>query len=67
MASNWEKPDFEVMTVGAECTAYSGAQAAMQQQTPGPGPGVVSCETLSRRDNPLSATSAAEKGDKRLV
>ena len=39
MVSNWEKPDFEVMTVGAECTAYSGSQAAMQQQSARPGPG----------------------------
>ena len=67
MASNWEKPDFEVMTVGAECTAYSGSQAAMQQQSARPGPGGAAGESPSRHDNLLSATSVAEKGDTRQV
>ena len=33
MASNWEKPTFEVLTVGAECTAYSGAQTPTNRPT----------------------------------
>jgi hypothetical protein len=31
MANHWEKPGFEVVTLGAECTAYSGAQIAREE------------------------------------
>jgi hypothetical protein len=61
MASNWEKPGFEVMTVGAECTAYSGSQVAMQRPVVEPAAGVVAGETLSRCDNSASELSAADK------
>lgn len=31
MANHWEKPGFEVVMLGAECTAYSGALIAWEE------------------------------------
>jgi hypothetical protein len=66
MATNWEKPGFEVMTVGAECTAYSGSQAAMQRPSPETGLAVVSGESMSECKAPVSNQAAPGKSDPRL-
>jgi hypothetical protein len=67
MASNWEKPGFEVMTVGAECTAYSGSQAAMQRPSPETGLAVGSGEGMSECKTPVSNQAAPGKKHSRLI
>jgi len=62
MASNWEKPAFEVVMVAAECTAYSGAQTAMHRPTIEPGTDAASDQRLSRPENPLPSGTRAVPG-----
>ena len=62
MASNWEKPGFEVVMVAAECTAYSGAQTAMNRPTIEPGTGGASDQRLSRAENPLLCGTRSVQG-----
>jgi hypothetical protein len=67
MASNWEKPGFEVVTIGAECTAYCGSQAAMQRSAGGHASVAGSGETLSHGNGLSPDSSALEKGNRRLT
>jgi hypothetical protein len=49
MANHWEKPGFEVVMLGAECTAYSGAQIAREE----PVLGLATNENSSRSNHLL--------------
>ena len=35
MANHWEKPGFEMVMLGAECTAYSGAESRESNRSTG--------------------------------
>jgi hypothetical protein len=62
MASNWEKPGFEVVMVAAECTAYSGAQTVMHRPTIEPGIEESSEQGQSRSGNPLRCGTRSVQG-----
>jgi hypothetical protein len=63
MASNWEKPGFEVVMVAAECTAYSGGQTPMHRPTIEPGTdGAADDQRLSRSESPLPCGTRSVRG-----
>ena len=59
MASNWEKPGFEVLMIGAECTAYSGAQAPANRPTTASGISGGPDRSLSPLENPLGFSACS--------
>ena len=62
MTSNWERPGFEVLMVGAECTAYSGAQAVMHRPITESVASGYSAARLARSENPLPGRSRPALG-----
>jgi len=65
MASNWEKPGFEMMMVSGECTAYAGSQIAKQPPAVELGSVTVAGGNVSERSEPLPIMSVLGKGNER--
>jgi hypothetical protein len=65
MASNWEKPGFELVMVSGECTAYAGSQIAKQPPAVEPGLVAVTGETVSERNQSLPNISILDEGNDR--
>jgi coenzyme PQQ precursor peptide PqqA len=61
MASNWEKPGYEIVMLGAECTAYSGAATAMQRLVIGSATAGAASGVLDRPKVAPSCDSRSEQ------